>query len=175
MHDDFRRLIQPLESRLARAVWRVLQHADDADDALQDALSRIWTRIADVRSHANPEAFILRIALSSAHDVLRRRVRRRKIGDDGTADFDRVPSHDREGDPLEGAEVRGRVLAAVADLPTMQAEAFLLRVVDERSYAEIASALAVGESTARTHVERARRQLEKRLRPNFAERAEERP
>ena len=75
MKDVYESLIRPVERRLIRSIWRVVQNPDDADDALQDALQRIWKRRLQVARHPNPPALILRIGVNAAHDVLRRRMR----------------------------------------------------------------------------------------------------
>jgi RNA polymerase sigma-70 factor (ECF subfamily) len=57
------------------------------------------------------------------------------------------------------ADIRGRVAAAFSTLPAKQADALRLRIVDERSYPDVAAALGVSEQTARMRVSRALRQL----------------
>ncbi len=64
---------------------------------------------------------------------------------------------------LEVAESREEVLAALSRLPSQQAEAVLMRLANEQSYAEIAQALGCSESSVRTHVERGRARLRKIL------------
>ncbi len=56
-------------------------------------------------------------------------------------------------------DARARVAAELRQLPPDQQEAIQMRVVDERSYAEIASRLAVSEPTVRARVSRGLRQL----------------
>jgi RNA polymerase sigma-70 factor (ECF subfamily) len=55
--------------------------------------------------------------------------------------------------------MRGRVTAACSSLPADQRQALQLRVVDERSYSDVAATLGVSEQTARARVSRALRQL----------------
>ena len=57
------------------------------------------------------------------------------------------------------ADMRDRVAAAVSDLPDDQGAALRLRIVDERSYPDVAAALGVSEQTARARVSRAARPL----------------
>ena len=52
-------------------------------------------------------------------------------------------------------ELRERVAAAYTDLPARHHEALRLRIVDQRSYADVAAALGVSEQTARARVSRA--------------------
>ncbi len=57
------------------------------------------------------------------------------------------------------AELRGAVAKALRDLPADHRAALDLRVVQERSYEEVAAALGVTEDTARARVSRALRKL----------------
>src|SRR5918997_6093347 len=57
------------------------------------------------------------------------------------------------------SELRDRVAAAFSSLPTDQHQALRLRVIDERSYGDVAAALGVSEQTARARVSRALRRL----------------
>ena len=57
------------------------------------------------------------------------------------------------------SQMRERVAAAFSGLPGEHRDALSLRVVDERSYAEVAATLGVSEQTARARVSRALRRL----------------
>lgn len=151
---------------MIRAVWRIAQDADDADDALQKALEKIWRNLGKVRRHPNPHALILRICVNAAHDVLRHKVRCRRreetrpISDEVA---DRAPT---PAERLSLREVRAEIFSAIARLPRNQAQAILMRSVEELPYSDIAQALGCGEATARTHVRRGRARL-RRLLPHL--------
>jgi RNA polymerase sigma-70 factor (ECF subfamily) len=66
------------------------------------------------------------------------------------------------------ATVRARVAAELASMPDEHARVLQLRVVDELSYDEIATALAITEQTARARVSRALRLLGERIEPFMA-------
>lgn len=158
MDRDYEALVRPIERRLVRAVWRVLRNEADADDALQDGLTRVWMRLEQVRRHPNPEALVVRLCLNSAYDILRRRQRR------GRSEVVLDAAAHPAGSPsalerIEAQELRSELLRAIGCLSRTQAEAVLLRYADSRSYSEIAAALDCSESTARTHVERGRDRL----------------
>jgi RNA polymerase sigma-70 factor, ECF subfamily len=57
------------------------------------------------------------------------------------------------------AQLRERVAAAFGELSDGQRDALRLRVVDERSYSEVARTLGISEQTARARVSRALRRL----------------
>lgn len=62
-------------------------------------------------------------------------------------------------DLAELGDMRGRLAAAFSSLPADQGAALRLRVIDERSYADVAARLGVSEQTARARVSRGLRRL----------------
>lgn len=153
---EFERLVLSLRPRMNRAVWRVVRDADLAEDALQDALETLWRKTDVLRSHPNPEAFVLRVCLDAAHDQLRARIRRRAF----SAALGKASGSVETG---EGRAEVGEVLAAVARLARRQAIALLLHAVQGEPYGVVADALGCSETTARVHVQRAREKLRRRF------------
>ena len=156
---EYERLIAPIEQRVIRAVWRITRNADDADDAMQEALLVVWKKWDRVIQHPNPQALVLRIAIHAAHDTLRRKARqgRHFLPEPVAPEFpDATPTVVQR---IAEAEQDKEVLAAIAKLPGNQATAMLMHAVEELPYAEIASALGCRESTVRKHVARARAKL----------------
>ena len=167
MDDDdllYERCIEPLEGRMLRTVRRVVRDPDLAQDALQDAVVRLWQHRDRVRRHPNPEALVLRVCLHAAIDAVRRGQRRRETGgvdlEDRPGAAGRGPS-----EALEQREQHEVVVRAIAQLPRQQALAVLMRVVEEQPYAAVARALGCAEITARSHVLRGRSRLRRVLAP----------
>lgn len=67
--------------------------------------------------------------------------------------------HDRILELAGLAELRERVATAFSDLSDDHRDALRLRVIDERTYPEVAAALGVSEQTARARVSRGLRRL----------------
>jgi len=152
--------LAPLETRMLRAVWSVVRDEERARDALQDALVVTWRRRERVRAHPNPEALILRICIHAAIDTVRKS-RKRGVEVELPAT---LPAASREATAtLEARELRAHVLSAIGRLPTKQATAVLMRVLEERPYRAIAEALECAEVTARIHVMRGRARLARLL------------
>ena len=161
MDSEYQSLVGSVERRLVRAVWRVLRHPQDAEDALQDGLLRVWKRFRRVQRHPNPEILVIRICLHAAYDILRKRAASKRLKDRLRATG--TPAEHLETGVLEDAELRLEIARALSCLTPQQTDAVLLRFVDERSFAEIGQALDCSESTARTHVARARSRLARLL------------
>jgi RNA polymerase sigma factor (sigma-70 family) len=122
-------------------------------------MARIWKHRERVRSHPNPVALVLRIAIQAAIDVRRRESRWWRMGGHAMA---RGAGAGYDADPgatAERREARDLVLDAIARLPDRQAAAVTMRVMEDAPYETIAAALGCAEPTARVHVLRGREKL----------------
>ena len=139
---------------MRRMIAARLGSQDDADDLLQE----LWIRLADVHSGpvANPKAYLHKMALNLANDLVRERVRRRKresswsdhmIAEADTVAIDPSPSPERQlSDRMELAAM----LATIRSLPDKAQLVFRRHRIDGLSHGEVArelGALTVGVVT----------------------------
>jgi RNA polymerase sigma-70 factor, ECF subfamily len=150
----YRRLIEPIETRMMHTVGRVLREPDDAADAFQDALARIWKALPKIDKHPNPHGYILRICLNCAYDLLRKKAKRGEVP--LPADLS-IPASAATG--LQAEEEEQALLALIDRLPRKQGQAVLLRIVDDQSFTAIAEVLCCSEACARSHVSKGRARL----------------
>ncbi len=156
---DYERIIEPIEDRMIRSIWRITRNAQDAEDAMQNALLAIWNRRNRISRHANPQALVLKVCIDAAYDVRRRRMRdRRRIERrepiEQPVDCTPLPSQ-----RVAQRELADEIYAAINQLSYCQTAAFTLRVVEELPYEQIATVMRCSEATVRKHVERARKHL----------------
>ena len=71
-------LIAPIEQRLKATALRIVRDPNDAADVIQETLAVVWKKLHRIDREANPHAYILRICVSRAYDLLRRRSRQRR-------------------------------------------------------------------------------------------------
>jgi RNA polymerase sigma-70 factor (ECF subfamily) len=162
-HQDYERLIAPIEGRMMRAVWRIVRDANDVEDAFQEALLTVWKRWDCIRIHPNPQALVLQICINVAHDTIRRKLRQEKWLEAGTVLAD-IPDASALVTPdISGTEQRTQVFRAIGLLSKNQARAILMHAVEEVSYVDIAAAMDCRESTVRKHVARAPAKLRRLL------------
>ena len=153
---EYERLIAPISDRMMRTVWRIVRHPDDAEDAFQEALLKIWKQWDRIRSHPAPHALVLRICIYSAQDLLRRQARRPEaIEEAAPADAIADPGSNALQQIAE-SETGREMMRAIGMLSPNQAQAILLHAVEEVPYPEIAAAMACREATVRKHIARAR-------------------
>lgn len=140
-----------------RVALRVTGSADDAADATQDALVKLWQHGAEVPAERQ-RAWAARVGRNAALDLVRRRkVRPQPLVSDVELDpacADALPDAD--------AETRDLRLGIVQALDTL-GEPFrslvVLRDVEGLAYDEIAEALSLPLTTVKVYLHRARTRL----------------
>jgi len=156
-------LIRPIEEDMMRSVWRIVRSPEDADDAFQEALANIWKRLDRIRKHPNPRALILRICINAAYDTVRRRMRRKEHPAADTIAETVADASPSAADRLVREEKHREIFRAIGELSKNQADAILMRAIQDQPYRAIADALGCSEVTARGHVNRARVRLRETL------------
>jgi len=155
----FNELIGPIRDRMIRTVGRIVADPHDAADTMQAALLAVWTNLDRIHRHPNPQAYILRVCISAAYDSLRRRLREQT----GRADIEAIASMP-SGSPgpvalAAAKDIEAAVLRGIASLPPQQAQAVLLRIVEDEPFDAIARVLDCDEQTARSHVSKGKARL----------------
>jgi len=72
----FERLVDPYRRELHAHCYRMLGSLHDAEDALQDALLRIWRGLDSFGERSSLRAWLYRIATNASLDILARRKKR---------------------------------------------------------------------------------------------------
>jgi RNA polymerase sigma-70 factor (ECF subfamily) len=156
--ETFDALVQRSQRRVYRIIYALVHDRDAAASLTQDAFLRAYRAFPGFRGEAAPETWLVSIALNVARDHLRSRRqsfwRRLVRGADGAPEAPRDPAPSAERSLLAREDV-ARVFARVGLLSPSQRETFVLRFVDERTVAEIASVLGVTEGTVKVHLHRA--------------------
>jgi RNA polymerase sigma-70 factor (ECF subfamily) len=160
--DAFEPLMRRYNRRLFRAARGVCRSDAEAEDAVQDAWVRAYTRLHEFRGPAGLGTWLARIAVNEA------RMRRRGAPagivhepfDESRDDADGMEAASpTPEEATANAQLGGLVERCLDRLPTAYRSAFLLRVVEQLSVAETAAALDIPEATVKTRVQRGRRLL----------------
>lgn len=143
------------EAAVRRVARAVTGNAMDADDAAQEAFLSALDRIETYDRSRPFGPWLMRIATNAAIDLLRRRsVRAAEPLDERLAAAGTSPAR-----AAEVADLRQRLMAALATLPERQRAALTLFDVEGYPHAEIAEILGIPEGTVRSDVFHARRAL----------------
>jgi RNA polymerase sigma factor (sigma-70 family) len=150
--------------------YRITGSAADADDVVQETFMKAYQHAPS--ELADPRRWLMRVAVNTARDVLRRRKRRSYVGPwlptpVETADEGGPPSFEPivDGQTLEGRydlmeSASLAFLQALEALTPTQRAVLLLRDVFDYAAAEVAAVLDTSEGNVRTIHHRARRVME---------------
>jgi RNA polymerase sigma factor (sigma-70 family) len=144
----FEKLKKEYAGYLTSTLWKLTGSTDIFTEAIQYAFLAIWMNLEKLTG-PQAGAYIYRIALSANSKAWRTR-----IGRDGQipkTDVFNVPTADASVDEETLILVRGEI----AKLPEKQAQAVVMRYIDQRDYQTIADKLNCTEDTARSHVSKA--------------------
>jgi RNA polymerase sigma-70 factor (ECF subfamily) len=168
----FEEVVRRHQRRVYGTALRIVRAHDVADDVAQEAFVRAWRSLDRFELGRPFGPWVCRIAANLAVNHVRS-PRAREVGlPEGHAE---TPSSDPG--PLGAVldDEAKRVLdAAVAGLPADQRAVFVLRAVEEMSYAEIAESLGLSLGTVMSRLFRARERLAKALSPYLGEAARRR-
>ena len=142
---DFDSWVAARGPALLRLAYVLTGNGADAEDVVQDVLSRAlprWSRIAGVE---DPDAYVRRMVVN-AHVSRWRKFRRREVPVGAV--------RDRAVPPVMDAEDRDRLWRACQALPADQRTAVVLRFYEDLDYAEIAALTGVREGSVRSRVSR---------------------
>ena len=157
-HLAFARLVD-MHQMIARRVATTMIDPADADDVVQDAFVKAYTRLDQFRDGHRFQAWLLAIVANEARNRHRAAGRRaavtlRVASEEGRSDDDGVVASDPERAHEAGAQ-RQRLADAVAALPERDREVVALRYFAELSEAEAAAALDVPVGTVKSRLSRA--------------------
>jgi len=133
---------------LTSTLWKLTGDADIFAEALQNSLLAIWMNLEKLTG-PQAGAYIYRIALSANSKAWRTR-----IGKDGQIPKTNVLINPTADGPLE-EETLNMVRREISKLPEKQAQAIVMRYINQHDYQTIASKLDCSEVTARSHVSKA--------------------
>jgi RNA polymerase sigma-70 factor (sigma-E family) len=130
---------------LLRLAYVLTGNRADAEDAVQDALSRALPRWEHIRSVGDPDAYVRRMVVN-AHTSWWRGFRKRETPVAETF------THGVTGPDTN--DERDRLWRACLALPEAQRVAVVLRFYEQLEYAEIAALTGVAEGSVRSRVSR---------------------
>jgi RNA polymerase sigma-70 factor (ECF subfamily) len=139
-HEDWKSCFAQLGPGLVLFARQFVRTSADAEDIVQDAFVRFWRKQHSV----NDKGLLYATVRSVALDLLRRDARRARREVSASADMEQTTEPHFDFD--DGSQ---RALAAAIDLlPVEQREVLVMKIWNELTFAEIASALSISQNTA---------------------------
>jgi RNA polymerase sigma-70 factor (ECF subfamily) len=178
-NDLFHNLIRPHERSFFLRAYAILRNQEDAEETVQQAMMKIYSNLAQLTETNKFKQWAMRVVENEAK--MCRRKRRQylyeSIDPDSTEDSEERPFRPKQfadwrdlpSEEIEKSEVRAAVAEALAELPNIYREVFVLRDMQHLSVAETMEVLGVGESAVKIRLHRARLMLRESLTPFFAQ------
>jgi RNA polymerase sigma-70 factor, ECF subfamily len=169
----FHELIRPYERMVYLTLFSILKNETDAEDGAQESMISAYRHLASFRGDAKFSTWLTTIAINEGRQRLRKakRAAEESIEEEAEAhegDFTPAPLTDWREIPLEALErkeLREALRVAVAELPDIYRQVFILRDLEELNIEETAQALAINSGAVKVRLHRARMMLQKRLVP----------
>lgn len=163
--EGFNLLVKNYKVRLFSPLYRLVGNREEAEDILQETFLRVYRQKGSYDFNYSFSTWIYTIALNLCRNLYKRKKKVRFLG------MDSLVNHP---DPNSGNHVNRNRLSsilegAISSLPFKYRTVFLLRDVDQLSYEEVASTLSLPLGTVKSRVNRARRILQKKLKPMMEE------
>lgn len=156
---EFERIVLPFKDKLFRLAKRLLVSTEEAEDATQEVLLRLWTNKVKLNTYNSVEAFAMTMTRNFCLDRLKsKQAGNLKLVHSNYADGD--PGAQRRLEDADSVEWVGRIMNT---LPEQQRMILQLRDVEEYEYEEIAKILDMNETAVRVALSRARKTVREEL------------
>ncbi|GAB3765072.1 RNA polymerase sigma factor [Spirosoma pomorum] len=153
----FKQRILPVQNRLFRLATMFLGNREDAEDALQDVLMRLWSNRQQLDTYQSVEALAVQMTKNLCLDRMKAHARQTadKQADLSSVATDQVSPHRQ----VELADSATQIRRLIDDLPDNQKLVLHLRDVEEYSFEEIEQLTGLSINTIRVTLSRARQRL----------------
>jgi RNA polymerase sigma-70 factor (ECF subfamily) len=152
----------------------MLANHADAEDVTQDVLLRVVCKLDTFRCEAGLATWLHRITVNAALIHLRKQSRRREYHVDLPLDALRdqtarnvTGQHQPPDQRMLTRELQGLIELAIATLPEMYRDVYMLGVVEDRPNAEIGELLGLSLAAVKSRLHRARLMMRAALASHF--------
>lgn len=132
-------IVRVFQTPIYRYCYRLLENKQDAEDAVQDILVKGYQSIHQYKSQMNFSAWLYRIAYHHCLNLLRRRRLQKRVMSIFKPEFMSASPEQELDDRL----FNPLLSTALAQLSLEERNMLVLRVFEEKSYAEISEILGV--------------------------------
>jgi RNA polymerase sigma-70 factor (ECF subfamily) len=157
-HDrpEFELLIEGYSDRLYSIALRITDSAEDAEDAVQDAVLSAYQSWAQFRGEARGTTWLYRIVVNAALERVRRRHREDYLTATGYEEASVVDWSEDLARRVEDADLREMLERGITLLPDELRVALVLRDVEGLSTTDSAAILDLSEAALKSRLHRAR-------------------
>lgn len=160
----FRNMIFSMSDRIYPMVMRMLRNENDAKDAIQEIMLKLWNKRKKLGSHPNLNGFIFLTTRNHCLDILKKKRKR-------TVDLSEEKIKDIEYESslnYEYIELKKHIEEIIERCPIQHKEILILRDVDGLEYKEIAAITELKVEHLRVILSRIRKYVQKELKKHYS-------
>lgn len=163
-------LLEPIRDQLYRYARRAAWRENDVPDIIQEAAMTAWRTFDKFEGGTNFRAWMFQILVNTTFSFNKRVKRQREVPFDH-AEVDPADALERESawsevldhpDMLAGL-IGERIVRSLERLNDVERQCFLLKLLEDFGYKDVAAMLAIPVGTVMSHVHRARMKLREDL------------
>ena len=156
---EFLQITAPFKDKVFRLAKRLLKSTEEAEDATQEILCKLWSKNENLVKFNSVEAFAMTMTKNYCLDQLKsKRAENIKISHDNFSD--KSPRLDKiveDGDSLSWVE------KIINQLPEQQKLIIQMRDIEQYEFEEIAKILQMNETAIRVALSRARKTIRENM------------
>tara|TARA_R110000868_G_scaffold38956_1_gene136095 strand:- start:2869 stop:3378 length:510 start_codon:yes stop_codon:yes gene_type:complete len=156
---EFLNVVMPFKDKLYRLAKRLLVSTEEAEDATQEILLKLWTKNNVIESYNNVEAFAMTMTKNFCLD----RLKSKQAGNLKLVHSNYTNENTSLQKQLEANDSVSWVEKIMEELPEQQKLVLQLRDVEEYDYDEIAEMLDMQPTAIRVALSRARKTVREKL------------
>lgn len=153
--NEFMQLVSPFKSKIFRVAKRLLVSTEEAEDATQEVLVKLWTKNESLEAYNSVEALAMTMTKNYCLDQLKsKRATNLKIVHNNFTDRE-APLQKQ----VEDTDTMSWVEKIIDQLPEQQRLIVQMRDIEQYDYDEIAKILEMNETAIRVALSRARKTI----------------
>ena len=149
---EFEKFIYQQKEKMFRFAISILQNSENAEDAVQEVVLKLWKNKRSLNTSRNPESYCMRTLKNNCLDELRKQNIRINYQSNLQVDLFREPE-------VENLDLVEKIKQELVKLPTQQRMAIELKDFLGYNYEEISEILELNVNAIRVNVSRGRKKL----------------
>ena len=162
--EDFKIQVLPLQDKLYSFSLRFLGDSEDAKDAVQEVLIKLWKLRGSLENYRSILAFAMTVTRNHCLDRIKAR---RTVPLDDNKVYAGQVVNTTPGDILERKDLTEKIKRIIGELPENQRSVIHLRDIDGFGNQEIGEIMSMDVNNVRVLLSRARKKVREELLKNY--------
>ena len=157
---QFRQTIHTISQPIHALALRMLRIEEDAKDAVQETIIKLWKKRNELDKINNIQAFAYTLTKNYCLDQIKKH---KTLSSDDEGFLTEPINEENPQEQLEGQSTKDLIMQTINDLPELQREIIRMRDIDELEFEEIAKVLDMNTGAIRTNLSRARQRVKEQM------------